>query len=267
MLSSDCKVGATDMAIVYNADGVAGKVCNKCGEWKQVSEFNIYRKKGVPIGDGLQYWCKACRNIDKRTRRAANPELHRQKSRAYMASRRDQSNNYQRAWRDKNREKVRASGRAHQQTNREKLRVAAKKRRDSDLEHYRVVGRYFYSMNREKRIAYNRAYFKARPGLSSANVRARRNRLYRAEGSHTEAEWEALKAKYNYSCLRCGRREPEITLTRDHVIAITQGGSDWITNIQPLCHTCNSSKNNKNIDYRLNWQSQNITSSETSSGQ
>jgi hypothetical protein len=31
------------MAIVYNADGEAGKVCNKCGEWKPVILFPLTR--------------------------------------------------------------------------------------------------------------------------------------------------------------------------------------------------------------------------------
>jgi 5-methylcytosine-specific restriction endonuclease McrA len=251
------------MAIVYNADGVAGKVCNKCGEWKPMSEFNLYRKKGKTVGDGLQYWCKDCRNADRRTKRAANPERYRQKSRAYMATRREQSNEYQRAWRAANATKVKVSLHAYREANRAKIAAAARTRRNANIEHSRAMGRKSYATNREKRIAYMHAYFKARPGLQSAKVRARRNLKYQAEGSHTETEWKALKARYNYTCLCCGRREPDITLTRDHVISNTQGGSDWITNIQPLCHSCNSSKNNKRIDYRPNWRHEGGSNLET----
>jgi hypothetical protein len=28
------------MAIVYDADGLAGKICNKCGEWKPLTEYS-----------------------------------------------------------------------------------------------------------------------------------------------------------------------------------------------------------------------------------
>ena len=68
-------------------------------------------------------------------------------------------------------------------------------------------------------------------------------------GSHTIADWENLKVQYNWTCPCCHKVEPEIKLTEDHIIAITKGGSDNIENIQPLCHSCNSSKQTKIIKY------------------
>lgn len=64
-------------------------------------------------------------------------------------------------------------------------------------------------------------------------------------GSHTTTEWNELCAKYDYVCLHCGRKEPEIKLTRDHIIPLSKGGTDNIDNIQPLCGPCNSSKKDK----------------------
>lgn len=69
-------------------------------------------------------------------------------------------------------------------------------------------------------------------------------------GRLSEEDWEKLKEKYRFACLRCGKTEPEILLTVDHVIPVSKGGLDNIDNIQPLCYSCNVAKGIKQIDYR-----------------
>lgn len=83
--------------------------------------------------------------------------------------------------------------------------------------------------------------------LGSARRRARKKGN---GGAFTAAEWRALCHKFNYRCLACGRREPVIKLTVDHVLPIQMGGTNTIDNLQPLCGDCNSSKGARHIDYR-----------------
>lgn len=48
-------------------------------------------------------------------------------------------------------------------------------------------------------------------------------------------------------CLRCGSDEH---ITLDHVVPVSRGGKNTISNLQPLCRSCNSTKGTKTIDYR-----------------
>lgn len=71
-------------------------------------------------------------------------------------------------------------------------------------------------------------------------------RLQRNGGSHTYAQWYKLLAKYDYRCASCGSPGP---LTKDHIKPVSRGGSDKISNIQPLCQRCNSEKGTQEIKY------------------
>jgi len=71
-----------------------------------------------------------------------------------------------------------------------------------------------------------------------------------ARGSDTDftaAQWEAVCAVFGHQCLACGATS---SLTVDHVVPLCKGGSNTITNLQPLCRSCNSRKGQRIIDYR-----------------
>jgi 5-methylcytosine-specific restriction endonuclease McrA len=104
--------------------------------------------------------------------------------------------------------------------------------------------------------AYHKAYWQSPKGKIKLSVNQQKTRSKRrgAEGNHTTEEWLALKEQFGNICLRCKRHESELdrVLEQDHVIPLTKGGSNWITNIQPLCHDCNGmgGKGIEIIDYR-----------------
>lgn len=96
----------------------------------------------------------------------------------------------------------------------------------------------------ETKQVYHRNYCSKHPEIISHLKANRYAREKGAVGNHTLQEWEELKNKYNYKCAICGKKT---ILTKDHIIPLSKGGSNYILNIQPLCRNCNSKKNNKII--------------------
>lgn len=97
--------------------------------------------------------------------------------------------------------------------------------------------------NESKQI-YHRNYCKRHPDVIAHLKSNRYAREKGAVGSHTLEEWEQLKDKFNNKCAICGR---ETKLTKDHIMPLSKGGDNYISNIQPLCRNCNSKKHNKLI--------------------
>ena len=72
-----------------------------------------------------------------------------------------------------------------------------------------------------------------------------------AIGEFSVEQWDALVDFYYHEgkCIACGEKKSP---TIDHVVPIVMGGSNYIYNIQPLCITCNVSKNGRrSTDYRF----------------
>ena len=89
---------------------------------------------------------------------------------------------------------------------------------------------------------------RANPQKMAVQLARRRARKLHAEGDFTVEQFETLCERYGNVCLRCGRGD--VLLTPDHVVPLSLGGTNLISNIQPLCGGCNSWKNVKAVDYR-----------------
>jgi 5-methylcytosine-specific restriction endonuclease McrA len=195
---------------------MTNKRCTKCGETKPLGEF--YRNKKTD--DGYTVWCRSCVGISTRQYKATHPEKIQESNRLYAIEHSDSAHarfaKYYAEHRAEKMEKVRLWDAAHPGRNATRVRK----------------------------------YNEAHPEKRRENRRNRRALVHGAIGKHTAEEWMALKERYHFTCLRCGRKEPEIKLTADHVIPLKLGGTNEISNIQPLCHSCNCTKHTKHVDYR-----------------
>lgn len=69
-------------------------------------------------------------------------------------------------------------------------------------------------------------------------------------GFWSNNDWENLQKKYDNFCLCCGEKRP---LQADHIVSLSKGGTNYITNIQPLCWECNNNKRRQVVDFRIIW--------------
>jgi 5-methylcytosine-specific restriction endonuclease McrA len=83
--------------------------------------------------------------------------------------------------------------------------------------------------------------FDAWHALANAARYWARQRLPLAEGSHTPEELEDILRLQGGRCIYCNSRlGQKIPPTRDHLLALAHGGSDWAINIVMACGSCNS---------------------------
>ncbi len=130
---------------------------------------------------------------------------------------------------------------------------------------YLAIKARYRERHREELRERNREYYRRKPEMKSryrrVNREARRlkhrvwehNRRARARGaggSFTTEQWLAVCDHFGNKCPGCGRYAK---LTQDHIIPLSLGGTNDISNIQPLCQSCNCKKNNRVLICYLPW--------------
>lgn len=145
---------------------------------------------------------------------------------------RSKKNEAKRQWRLRNPAKYRAYSHRYYLANKKKWADAEAKRR-SDPQFRSRTNKYI------KRWRSNNLAWREKAKLWAHNRRAR---IAKSGGAFTVKEWTDLCRKYHHRCAMCHKKRK---LTQDHIIPLSKGGSNFISNIQPLCHSCNSKKGAK----------------------
>lgn len=193
-----------------------GLPCTKCGtsEWRENSD------------------CKQCARDRSRRRAKDNPDKQRENTRKWRRDNPQKRKQQDRRYRAKHTSQLNERKLKWAHENPGKRRDISSRYRQNNLDDIKERGRKWERDNPEK---------------VAAKKHRRRTRKTQAGGSYTGEEFKALCEQYDNRCLCCGQEKP---LEFDHVIPISKGGSSDISNGQPLCRSCNSSKGDKTTDYR-----------------
>ena len=109
----------------------------------------------------------------------------------------------------------------------------------------------YYAMpgQRAKQKVYKKNYCRTSRGraIQAAFMAKHKAIRFGAPGHFTGPQLLTLFSNYGNRCLRCRRKR---SLTPDHVIPFSKGGTNYISNIQPLCFPCNMKKGRRTTDYR-----------------
>ncbi len=156
---------------------------------------------------------------------------------------------YDRKYYRANKERLDPINRAYALAHKEEMRAYKQKYAETHPygDHRRAYFRNRYQEKHEEIRTYQRQRQKQTPEIGARRTMRYYARKCGAEGTHTAADWKALRVWFGNQCLCCGATKK---LEADHVVPLDSGGSDDISNIQPLCRSCNAIKHTQTIDYR-----------------
>ena len=235
--------------------------CTKCGQEKSISEFRIKDKRT----GRLRTWCIDCEREygraafkaryvphpkPKATERACTGcgrtfpiedfpiKSHKTGERRFVC--RECKNIKAAEYRATHREQIHQRTQVYYQDNREEILERLRCWREEHPDADRAIHSRWKASNKS--------------AVNAATHRRRSKIKGNGGNGWTAAQWEALKAEFDYTCLMCGRQEPAIQLHADHIVPVQVGGTNEIDNIQPLCKSCNSRKHTQILDLRILWR-------------
>lgn len=183
------------------------KVCKRCSELKDVSEFHKNKRKS----DGLDIYCKSCNKERMKTKYHTDP-----------------------AWKADKIKKTRVYHLENPEWSKERLREHHVKHRQERLDKQR------------ERLNNPEVRKRAREASRRAESKRRAIKA-RSQVEHIKSsDLLSLLSQYSNKCWICSRQFDDVVVLHwDHFMPLSKGGPHCIDNLRPACSSCNILKNGR----------------------
>jgi 5-methylcytosine-specific restriction endonuclease McrA len=189
--------------------------CKKCGT--ELTDQTRHQTK--------THLCKTCFKKYNAEYYAKNKEKFREHNRNWVENNREKLQEYMRQWRKNNKDKISVY-------RREWLNKS-----DENKEKQKQAIKLWAENNKERHLEIMRLVSMRRRVLKAG-----------AEGSFTLKEFEDKCIEFGFRCAYCHTELSDFNVSIDHIVPLSKGGSNSIGNINPCCRTCNSSKNDLDLE-------------------
>lgn len=188
-----------------------------------------WNNTGYSLRYKIQGSCVECRQLYIKEHYQQNKEVARARQKKYEARRPEVHQRAKAKYRETHREELRAKNREYSNRSYIKARLLAKSRTPEA----KARARRYWQTEQFKLVA----------ARGRQKRRAAKKQVHHFQ--YTTEELKLLYEKFDNACAYCGSTA---SLTVDHAVALSKGGSDVLGNLLPACMTCNCSKCDRDIE-------------------
>jgi hypothetical protein len=218
-------------------DGIVGKVCNKCNEWKALDD---YFKDKTGLG-GRKSGCKSC-NKEYQLR---NKERRSEVARKWREANKEQISERERKYREQNKDVISERNRKYYEQNKEQHAKKNHKNYIANKENVLKRTRKYYEDNKERHTELVRKWRQENKERDKLIAHRRLARKKALPDTLTTEDYAKTLYYFGNSCALTGRTE---NLEKEHAIPLSIGhGGTTFENCYPMSSGLNQSKANYNI--------------------